>query len=91
MMPAPMPRGQFLYEGRIEPAFWQAQSPLLVRSRPMNGAMRFAGAVLLAFGMQMSGIGGPGQFMGIQSSTAFTAPFTFSATVTGHGAGRDAL
>jgi hypothetical protein len=73
----------FYTEGGLNGALWQVQTPLLASLAAMNGAMV---SPLLSFspsGMQMSGTGGPGQFMGIQSSMAFNAPFTFSAAVVG--------
>jgi hypothetical protein len=73
----------FYTEGGLNGALWQMQTPVLASLAAMNGAMVSPELSFSPSGMQMSGTGGPGQFMGIQSAMAFNAPFTFSAAVIG--------
>ena len=82
MMPAPL-QDNFYVDGGLNPSFWQTQSPLLTSLAAMNGLQVLPVLSFSPSGMQMSGIGGPGQFMGVQSTAPFTAPFSFSATVAG--------
>lgn len=82
MMSAPIV-DNFYTDGGLNPSFWQTQSPLLTSLAAMNGLQILPALSFSPSGMQMSGIGGRGQFMGIQSTALFTAPFSFSATVTG--------
>src|SRR5215469_1981399 len=49
----------------------------------MHGPLIMPALAFSPSGMQMSGIRGHRDFMGIQSTAAYAAPFTFSATVTG--------
>jgi hypothetical protein len=86
---APMPMGggpildNFYTDGGLNPSLWTTQSPLLAGLAAQQGV---AISPVLSFspsGMQMSGIGGHNQFMGIQSTAAVGAPFSFSATVSG--------
>ena len=68
----------------LNQALWAQQSDLLMRFAAVKGCRLFLPA--LAFGpggMQMSGLSGPGQMMGVQSLGFFTAPFNFSATAAG--------
>jgi hypothetical protein len=86
MSAPPMAAGfqdNFFTDGGLNPSQWQTQTPLLGSLAAANGAIV---SPILSFspsGLQMSGIGGPGQFMGIQSSAAFSAPFSFTTTVSG--------
>ena len=82
MMPAPL-LDNFYTDAGLNPSFWQTQSPLLSSLGAVNGRLV---APVLSFspsGLQMSGIDGHHQFMGVQSTAPYTAPFAFSATVTG--------
>lgn len=82
MIPAPL-QDNFSTDGGLNPSYWQTQSPLLTSLAAMNGVQVLPSLSFSPTGMQMSGIGGPGQFMGIQSTAPYAAPFSFSATVTG--------
>ncbi|HEY1788404.1 MAG TPA: DUF6600 domain-containing protein [Verrucomicrobiae bacterium] len=82
MMPAPM-LDNFYTDAGLNPSFWQTQSPLLSSLGAMNGSLIMPALSFSPSGLQMSGIRGHRQFMGIQSAAPYTAPFTFSATVTG--------
>jgi hypothetical protein len=82
MMPAPM-LDNFYTDAGLNPSFWQTQSPLLSSLAAMNGALVMPALSFSPSGLQMSGISGHKQFMGIQSTAPYAAPFTFSATVTG--------
>lgn len=82
MMPAPM-LDNFYTDAGLNPSFWQTQSPLLSSLGAMNGSLVMPTLSFSPSGLQMSGISGHRQFMGIQSTMPYTAPFTFSATVTG--------
>jgi hypothetical protein len=82
MIPAPL-MDNFYTDGGLNPSFWQTQSPLLTSLAAMNGLQVLPSLSFSPSGLQMWGIGGPGQFMGIQSTAPYTAPFSFSATVTG--------
>jgi hypothetical protein len=85
-MAAPAPAGlqdNFFADGGLNPSVWQTQSSVLsgisyMGGHPVGTTLQFSPS-----GMQMSGIRGSGQFMGIQSMGSFAAPFNFSATVTG--------
>lgn len=82
MMPAPL-LDNFYSDGGLNPSYWQTQSPLLSSLGAMNGSSVMPTLTFSPSGMQMSGIGHHKEFMGIQSTAPYTAPFTFSATVTG--------
>lgn len=82
MMPAPM-QDNFYTDAGLNPSFWQTQSSLLSSLGAMNGSVVMPTLSFSPSGLQMSGISGHHQFMGIQSTAPYTAPFTFSATVTG--------
>ena len=73
----------FYTDAGLNPAFWQAQSPLLSSLGAMYGSFISPALSFSPSGVQMSGIGAHHQFMGIQSSAAYSAPFTFSATAIG--------
>jgi hypothetical protein len=74
----------FYAEGGLNPSLWQTQSGLLSSLAAVSGGGQvFPALAFSPSGMQMSGIGGPGQFMGIQSTASFVPPFNFSATVSG--------
>ncbi len=86
MMPAAAPGAMldnFYTDGGLNPAAWQTQSPVLSSLAAMDGSLVMPALSFSPSGLQMSGISGHHQFMGIQSSAAYAAPFTFSATVTG--------
>jgi hypothetical protein len=83
----PPPTGlfdSFSSEASLNPALWTPQSDFL---RALAGASGCLPVMpVLAFGpagMQMSGISGPAQFMGVQSINTFFAPFTFTAVESG--------
>src|SRR5579872_7509224 len=68
----------FANEPSLNPALWTVQSDVLRSLAAFNTAAPIM--PMLAFGpggMQMSGINGPGQFMGVASVTPYFAPFTF--------------
>ena len=87
MPPQAAPAGlidNFTSDLGLNRALWTPQSDLLMRFAAVKGCRLFLPA--LAFGpggMQMSGLSGPGQMMGVQSLGVFTAPFNFSATAVG--------
>ena len=80
---APGLQDNFFADPGLTPGLWQTQSGLLASLASMNGAQVLPALSFSPSGMQMSGIGGLRQFMGIQSTASFVPPFTFSATVTG--------
>jgi len=83
---APAPAGfqdNFFAEGGLNPGLWTFQSGVLSSLAAMHGSQVLPALTFTPSGLQMSGVRGPGQFMGIQSTAAFAAPFTFSATVSG--------
>jgi len=82
MMPAGL-QDNFYTDGGLNPSLWTTQSPLLSSLAATHGAFVSPVLSFSPSGMQMSGIGGRNQFMGIQSTMAFSAPFSFSATVAG--------
>jgi len=82
MMPAPM-LDNFYTDAGLNPSLWQTQTPLLSSLGAMNGSLVMPTLSFSPSGLQMSGISGHNQFMGIQSAAPYTVPFTFSATVTG--------
>ena len=82
MMPAPL-LDNFYTDAGLNPSFWQPQSALLSSLAAMNGPLIMPDLSFSPSGLQMSGIRHHRDFMGIQSTAAFAAPFTFSATVTG--------
>lgn len=85
--PAPMAtaalQDNFFADSGLNPATWQTQSPVLTTLASMSGEQVLPALAFSPSGMQMSGIRGRGQFMGIQSTASFAPPFTFNATVTG--------
>ena len=84
-VPAPAAlQDNFFADGALNPSLWQAQSPLMESlAASLSDSEIIPGLAFSPAGMQMSGIGRPGQFMGIQSTESFVPPFTFSATVAG--------
>jgi len=86
-VPPMMPAGlldNFFTDGGLNPSLWQTQSPVLTSLAVANhGEFVTPNLVFSPSGMEMSGIGGGKKFMGIQSTMAYAAPFSFSATVTG--------
>lgn len=88
--PAPAPalapaglQDNFFSDPGLNPALWTTQSGVLTALAAMHGSQVLPALAFSPSGMQMSGVGGPGQFMGIQSTAAFVAPFNFSVTVSG--------
>ncbi len=75
----------FYQDGGLNPALWQTESPLLSSLAVANGKFKWVLPTLTfsPSGMQMSGIRHHKEFMGIQSATAYSAPFSFSTTVFG--------
>lgn len=82
MMPAPL-LDNFYSDAGLNPSLWQTQSPLLSSLAAASGSLVVPELTFSPSGMQMSGIKRHKEFMGIQSTAPYTAPFTFSATVTG--------
>ncbi|HTV40088.1 MAG TPA: DUF6600 domain-containing protein [Candidatus Sulfotelmatobacter sp.] len=82
MMPAPL-LDNFYADAGLNPSLWQTQSPLLSSLAAMQGALITPALSFSPSGLQMSGISRHRDFMGIQSTAPYSAPFTFSATVTG--------
>ncbi|HEV2318207.1 MAG TPA: DUF6600 domain-containing protein [Verrucomicrobiae bacterium] len=82
MMPAPM-LDNFYTDAGLNPSFWQTQSSLLTSLAAIYGTLVMPDLSFSPSGLRMSGIHGHRQFMGIQSTVPYSAPFTFSATVTG--------
>ncbi len=77
----------FTSDAGLNPSIWMMQTPLLQSLAQWNGSAPMP--TMLGFGpagMQMSGVNGPGQFVGIQSVGAFAPPFTLTATVSGMAA-----
>ncbi|HEX3627974.1 MAG TPA: DUF6600 domain-containing protein [Verrucomicrobiae bacterium] len=83
MMAAPL-LDNFYGDAGLNPAIWQTQSPLLSSLGAMYGPRVTPTLGFSSSGMEMSGINNHKRFMGIQSVTPYTAPFTLSATVTGN-------
>jgi hypothetical protein len=86
--PAPAPAASlvdfFNAEGGLNPAFWATQGSVLAGLASANGSPPMMPAIVFGpGGMQMSGVNGPRQFTGVQSVTAYSAPFTLTARVTG--------
>lgn len=74
----------FFTDGGFNPSLWQTQSPILASLAAAQGGELVEPALSFSpSGMQMSGIRKGRQIMGIQSTMAFAAPFSLSATVTG--------
>ena len=73
----------FYGDGELNPSLWQTQSPILTSLAARYGSLVSPVLVFSPSGLQMSGIGGKKQFMGIQSTAAYPAPFSFSTTVIG--------
>ena len=82
MAPAGL-QDNFFAEGALNSGWWTLQSGVLSSLAAMHGSQVLPALTFTPSGLQMSGIRGPGQFMGIQSTAAYAAPFTFSATVSG--------
>ncbi|HEV2455559.1 MAG TPA: DUF6600 domain-containing protein [Verrucomicrobiae bacterium] len=82
MMPAPM-LDNFYTDAGLNPSFWRTQSPVLSSLGAMSGSLVMPVLTFSPSGLEMSGIRGHHQFMGIQSTAPYAAPFMFSATVTG--------
>ena len=73
----------FNAEGGLNPALWSPSGIVLSSLAAINGSPPIMPALMFGpSGMQMSGISGPGQFAGVQSQTAYYAPFTLTARVT---------
>ncbi|MGC9940963.1 MAG: DUF6600 domain-containing protein [Verrucomicrobiota bacterium] len=90
--PAPMPvavpvvaplQDVFYTDAGLNPGLWTTQSGTLSALASMSGAQVFPVLRYSPSGMRMSGIRRSGEWMGIQSTAGFSAPFTFSATVAG--------
>jgi hypothetical protein len=82
--PAAAPlQDSFFSDAVLNPALWTTQSGVLSALASMNGAQVYPRLGFSLSGMEMSGVGGPAQWMGIQSTASFAPPFTFSATVSG--------
>ncbi len=82
--PAPGLADFFTTEGGLNPAFWTTQGSALTGLAAANGSPPIAPALVFGpGGMQLSGVTGPGQFTGVQSLTAYAAPFTLTVRVTG--------
>jgi hypothetical protein len=82
--PPPGLLDSFNTDASLNPSVWMIQTPLLQSLAQWSAAIPMP--PLLTFGpagMQMSGVNGPGQFAGIQSVGAYTAPFSLTAVVTG--------
>ncbi|MGH7980329.1 MAG: DUF6600 domain-containing protein, partial [Limisphaerales bacterium] len=82
MLPAPM-LDNFYSDAGLNTSFWQTQSPVLSSLGAMDGSMVIPEFSFSSAGMVMRGIHRRREFMGIQSAASYSAPFTFSATVTG--------
>jgi hypothetical protein len=80
---APPLQDIFYTDPGLNAGLWTTQSPILSALAASAGAQVYPALGFSPSGMQMSGVGGPGQWMGIQSTTAFVPPFTFSTTVSG--------
>lgn len=84
MPPPAVPlQDSFFSDGVLNPALWTTQSGMLSALASMNGVQVYPRLDFSPAGMEMSGVGGPAQWMGIQSTASFAPPFTFSATVSG--------
>lgn len=81
--PAAGLQDNFFADRGLNPGVWQTDSGVLNALASMNGSQVFPALAFSPAGMQMSGTGGPGQFMGIQSIASFAPPFNFTATVSG--------
>jgi hypothetical protein len=82
--PAPGLVDVFTSDAGLNPSVWMMQTPLVLSLAQWNGSAPMP--PMLAFspaGMQMSGVNGPGQFTGIQSSGLYMAPFSMTTTVSG--------
>ena len=73
----------FYNDGGLNPALWTIQSGTLSALASMNGVQVFPQLEFSPSGMRMSGIRKSSHWTGIQSAASFTAPFNFSATVSG--------
>jgi hypothetical protein len=74
----------FNMEGGLNPAFWTTQGGALANLAGVNGsAAMMPGIGFGPGGMIIGGISGPAQFTGVQSLSAYAAPFNFTARVTG--------
>jgi hypothetical protein len=90
MAPAPMPTpapglaDYFNAEGGLNPALWTPQGNVLASLAAASGSQSIMPALVFGpAGMQMAGVNAPGQFTGVQSVGAYSAPFTLTARVTG--------
>jgi hypothetical protein len=82
--PAAAPlQDSFYTDVSLNPALWTTQSGILSALASMNGVQVYPMLEYSPSGVRMSGIRRPEQWMGIQSTASFAAPFTFSATVAG--------
>jgi hypothetical protein len=78
----------FFADQDLNPGLWQTQSPVLTALGTAVGTALPAALAFTPSGLRVSGPQGAGQFTGVQSQSAFRAPFTFTATVTaGPGGG----
>jgi hypothetical protein len=73
----------FFSDGALNPSLWETQSGILAALGSMSGYHVLPTLAFSPSGMQMAGVRGPGQFMGIQSTASFVPPFTFNVTVAG--------
>lgn len=78
----------FFADSALNPSLWQTQSPVLTALGTAVGTSLPAALAFTPSGLRVSGPQSVGQFTGIQSQSAFRAPFTFTTTVTaGTGGG----
>lgn len=85
-VPAPAPAGiqdNFYADAGLNPSLWTTQSGVLSALGSASGSQILPTLAFSPSGMQMSGVGAPGEFMGVQSTMSFVPPFTFSTTVSG--------
>jgi hypothetical protein len=80
---APPLQDTFYTDAGLNPTLWTTQSGTLSALASMSGFQIYPRLEYSPSGMRMSGIRRPGQWMGIQSTASYAAPFTFSATVAG--------
>jgi hypothetical protein len=86
LVPAPPPGlvDNFATDAGLNPSLWMMQTPLVQSLAQWNSSASVPPMISFGpAGMQMSGVGGLGQFAGIQSAGSFLPPFTMTATVAG--------
>jgi hypothetical protein len=85
-IPAPPPGlvDNFFTDAGLNRSVWMMQTPLVQSLAQWNASASVPPMVSFGpAGMQMSGVGGPGQFAGIQSVGLYSPPFAITATVSG--------